>query len=300
MTAGPTDLRRRLVELDDAPPEAPAEDRNLTRELRMRVLDQAGSRVPRNLPDTEREALLRQLVDEVIEAQRLVLTPLERRTLVRQIISDTLGYGPLDPLMADDERDARSCATAPTTSAWSAPGVIERTDLAFSDDGRPATGHQPHRPRRRPPRRRVVADGRRPHARRLADERRRCRRSPCTAPGPHDPAVPRRARSRPRPGRHRAPTPRTSWPSCGPCVRASSTSSCRAAPAPARPPPSTCSRSFIGRRERVITIEDSAELQLQQPHVIPLETRPPNTEGEGQVDHPRPARATPCGCGPTG
>jgi pilus assembly protein CpaF len=36
--------------------------------------------------------------------------------------------------------------------------------------------------------------------------------------------------------------------------------------------------------ERIITIEDAAELQLQQPHVIQLETRPPNIEGHGQVD----------------
>jgi pilus assembly protein CpaF len=40
---------------------------------------------------------------------------------------------------------------------------------------------------------------------------------------------------------------------------------------------------FIPDGERVVTIEDAAELQLQQRHVVPLETRPPNTEGKGQV-----------------
>jgi pilus assembly protein CpaF len=40
---------------------------------------------------------------------------------------------------------------------------------------------------------------------------------------------------------------------------------------------------FIPADERVITIEDSAELQMQQPHVIRLETRPPNIEGRGEV-----------------
>jgi pilus assembly protein CpaF len=40
---------------------------------------------------------------------------------------------------------------------------------------------------------------------------------------------------------------------------------------------------FIPPDERVVTIEDSAELQLQQPHVIRLETRPPNIEGRGEV-----------------
>jgi pilus assembly protein CpaF len=41
--------------------------------------------------------------------------------------------------------------------------------------------------------------------------------------------------------------------------------------------------SFVPQHERIITIEDSAELQLQQAHVVRLETRPPNLEGRGRV-----------------
>ncbi len=41
--------------------------------------------------------------------------------------------------------------------------------------------------------------------------------------------------------------------------------------------------SFIPANERIVTIEDAAELRLQQPHVVPLETRPPNLEGVGEV-----------------
>ncbi len=41
--------------------------------------------------------------------------------------------------------------------------------------------------------------------------------------------------------------------------------------------------SFIPHSERIVTIEDAAELQLQQPHVVRLETRPPNIEGKGEV-----------------
>jgi len=41
--------------------------------------------------------------------------------------------------------------------------------------------------------------------------------------------------------------------------------------------------AFIPEDERIVTIEDSAELQLQQPHVVRLETRPPNIEGRGEV-----------------
>jgi pilus assembly protein CpaF len=41
--------------------------------------------------------------------------------------------------------------------------------------------------------------------------------------------------------------------------------------------------SYISNRERIITIEDAAELQLRQEHVVRLETRPPNIEGQGAV-----------------
>ena len=42
--------------------------------------------------------------------------------------------------------------------------------------------------------------------------------------------------------------------------------------------------AFIDNRERIVTIEDSAELQLQQPHVCRLETRPENIEGKGEIN----------------
>ena len=44
-----------------------------------------------------------------------------------------------------------------------------------------------------------------------------------------------------------------------------------------------CMTNYIENDERIVTCEDAAELQLQQPHVVRLETRPPNLEGEGQI-----------------
>ena len=44
-----------------------------------------------------------------------------------------------------------------------------------------------------------------------------------------------------------------------------------------------CLTGYIDSDERIITCEDAAELQLQQPHVVRLETRPPNLEGEGAI-----------------
>ena len=44
-----------------------------------------------------------------------------------------------------------------------------------------------------------------------------------------------------------------------------------------------CFSSFIPEDQRIVTIEDAAELTLQQPHVVRLESRPPNVEGKGEV-----------------
>ena len=44
-----------------------------------------------------------------------------------------------------------------------------------------------------------------------------------------------------------------------------------------------CLSGFVPDDERIVTVEDSAELSLQQPHVVRLETRPPNLEGKGEV-----------------
>ena len=56
-----------------------------------------------------------------------------------------------------------------------------------------------------------------------------------------------------------------------------------AAPAPARPRFLNVLSGFIAERERIVTIEDAAELMLRQRHVVRLETRPANIEGKGAV-----------------
>ena len=55
--------------------------------------------------------------------------------------------------------------------------------------------------------------------------------------------------------------------------------------------------SFISDKERIVTIEDAAELMMRQRHVVRLETRPPNIEGNGAVKQRQLVMC--CACGPT-
>ena len=56
--------------------------------------------------------------------------------------------------------------------------------------------------------------------------------------------------------------------------------------------------SFISDNERIVTIEDAAELMLRQRHVVRLETRPANIEGQGRGQGSASWSSTPCVCGP--
>ena len=56
---------------------------------------------------------------------------------------------------------------------------------------------------------------------------------------------------------------------------------------------------FIPEEERIITIEDTAELQLQQRHVVKFETRPPNLNKEGGINQRQSCCARRCACGRT-
>ena len=57
--------------------------------------------------------------------------------------------------------------------------------------------------------------------------------------------------------------------------------------------------SLIPDDERILTIEDSAELQLNQAHLVSFESRPAGQVRQGRRGHGRPARTRPCVCAPT-
>ena len=189
-------------------------------------------------------------------------------------------------------RSSRCCATRTSPRSWStgrtrssssAPAGSTRSTRAFTDEAhlRRIIDKIVGRVGRRIDEASPMVDARLPDG--SPRQRGRRRRSPSTArmltirkfaAGP----VHRR-----RPDRLRHADPRRCATSSRPASGPARTSSSPAVPAPARRPRSTCCLGFIPDDERIVTIEDAAELQLHQEHVLRLESRPANIEGRGEI-----------------
>ena len=220
-------------------------------------------------------------LDNILQREDVQVSPLERRKFVQEMMSDTLGYGPLDPLLADDTITEVMCNAY--DDIWvEREGLIEHTDLSFTDDIQYRAGDRQDRVGRRPARRRGLARWSTPACPTAPASTPSSRRSPSTARCSRSGSSPR-TRTRPRTSSTSAPGPSTSSPCMEACVRGKLNILVSGGTGTGKTTNLNVLSAFIPDGERIITIEDSAELQLQQPHVINLETRPPNAEGTGKV-----------------
>ena len=229
--------------------------------------------------DAAREEI-RDIVAEIIQIKNVVMSIAEQEELLEDICNDVLGYGPLEPLLArDDIADIMVNGAAMTYIE--VDGQMLQTGVRFADNAQLMNICQ-----------RIVSQvGRRVDESspicdaRLADGSRvNVIAPPLAIDGP---ALTIRKFKKDRLTLEQlvgfnsiSPEGATVLEIVGKCrcniVISGGTGSGKTTLL-------NCLTRYIESTERIITCEDSAELQLQQPHVVRLETRPPNLEGEGEI-----------------
>jgi pilus assembly protein CpaF len=230
-------------------------------------------------PDSAREEI-RDIVNEIISIKAVVMSIAEQEHLLQDICNDVLGYGPLEPLLARDDI-ADIMVNGANRVFIEVNGKVQLTPIRFRDNAQLMNICQ-----------RIVSQvGRRVDesspicdARLLDGSRVNVIAPPLALDGPtltirkfkkdkltledlvrFGSISPAGARVLGVIGRSR----------CNVLISGGTGSG--------KTTLLNCMTAYIDVDERIITCEDAAELQLQQPHVVRLETRPPNLEGQGQI-----------------
>jgi pilus assembly protein CpaF len=244
------------------------------------LLDQIDLEAMENLPPQRLKEELRNLVERLLEAENVVVNDIERRNLVRDIQYEMLGLGPLEPLLVDPTI-SDILVNSYRQVYVERRGKLELTDVVFNDDahlmkiidkivsrvGRRVDESSPMVDARLPDGSRVNAiipplaiDGPMMSIRRFA-----------TVPYTMEDIL-----------GFKTLTPEMAEILQG-LVKAKINFLISGGTGGGKTTLLNILSASIPHDERIITIEDAAELQLQQPHVIRLETRPPNIEGKGDV-----------------
>jgi len=226
------------------------------------------------------ESDIRTLLSELLAEQGTPLSLGERETLFGELIDDVFGLGPLEPLLRDPSISDILVNTHRQVCVERG-GMLQRVSANFQDDrhlirvidrivsavGRRVDDSSPMVDARLPDGSRVNAiipplavDGPLLSIRRFPAERLKA-----------EDLVTLRALTRPM------------IEFLSQCVRARLNALISGGTGAGKTTLLNVLSSFISERERIVTIEDAAELQLHQEHVVRLETRPPNVEGKGAI-----------------
>ena len=230
--------------------------------------------------DEELSERVLRAVTEQLALDRTPLTREERRQVTREITDDILGYGPLEPFLRDDSV-SEVMVNGPDSIYIERSGKIERTDAAFVDDahlmriidkivssvGRRVDESSPMVDARLPDGSRVNAIIPPLALRGPTLTIRKFSRDPYTM----DDLINFGSIS-PKAAQFLAA-----------CVNGKLNILISGGTGTGKTTTLNAMSAYIPNQERIVTIEDAAELQLQQHHVITLEARPPNIEGEGEV-----------------
>ncbi|HEX9016385.1 MAG TPA: CpaF family protein [Chloroflexota bacterium] len=272
----PTTLRQTTTPVSEA-------GRSALRDLKIRVQNKVIAELdPKS--DLNDETRVRQsiqsLFDQVLEQEGTVLTRIERQRLFEDVYADIRGFGPIEPLL-QDPTISEVMVNGPKNVYVEQRGKLRRTDVAFDDDehvlriidrivaplGRHIDESSP------------MVDARLPDGSRV-----NAIIQPLALTGPTITI------------RKFAKTPFTvddliRFGSLTPelseflkaCVRARLNQVVSGGTGSGKTTLLNVLSSFIPNDERIVTIEDAAELQLRQEHVVRLESRPANIEGKGAI-----------------
>ena len=219
-------------------------------------------------------------VDRVLRREDMKISPIERQKFVDEVMSDTLGYGPLDAPLSDATITEIMCNAY--DDIWiEREGLIEQTDLSFADE------EQYHQVIQKI----VTGVGRRVDESSPMVDARLPDGSRVNAIVP-----PLALRGAVLTIRKFSDTPYTAKDLVNfgtlsldfvhlmdACVRGKLNILVSGGTGTGKTTLLNVLSSFIPDRERILTIEDAAELKLQQIHVVSLEARPANAEGKGEV-----------------
>ncbi|MGJ8558896.1 MAG: CpaF family protein [Litorimonas sp.] len=230
-------------------------------------------------PDKAR-AEIRTIVDEIIAIRNVRLSVAEQTQLITEICDDILGYGPLEPLLARDDI-ADIMVNGAKHVFIEANGKMQKTNVRFRDNTQLMNICQ-----------RIVSQvGRRVDeaspicdARLLDGSRVNVIAPPLSIDGP---SLTIRKFKKDKLTLADLVGFQSISPSGAKVLQIIGACQCNIVISGGTGSGKTtllnCLTGFIHPDERIITCEDAAELQLQQPHVVRLETRPPNLEGKGKV-----------------
>jgi pilus assembly protein CpaF len=223
---------------------------------------------------------IRDIVSEIIQIKNVVMSIAEQEALLEDICNDVLGYGPLEPLLARDDI-ADIMVNGANTTFIEVAGKVHKTGVRFADNlqlmnicqrivsqvGRRVDESSP------------ICDARLPDGSRV-----NVIAPPLALDGP---VLTIRKFKRDRLDLEQLAKYGTISNDGRTILDIIGRVRCNVLISGGTGSGKTtllnCLTGSIEDDERIITCEDSAELQLQQPHVVRLETRPPNLEGEGEV-----------------
>jgi pilus assembly protein CpaF len=268
-------LRDRLAQQ----PTRVGEEHDLVTVYRERLLEEVDVDELATLAPAQRRVRLERLLSRILSADGPILSARERGSLVQRIVDDALGLGVLEPLLAD-ESVTEIMVNGPHDVFVERRGRIERVPVQFASDEQlyQTIDRIVSMVNRRVDESSPMVDARLP-----TGERVNVIIPPLALDGPS-------LTIRRFPAPYRLPElvakgsldERTAA-LLGACVRARLNIVVSGGTGSGKTTFLNALSGLLPHHERIVTIEDAAELQLQQPHVVRLESRPANVEGRGEV-----------------